>query len=294
MIRARKIFDYRACSCTSRAPVLPGLKSRRLLIRFGGPVRSCVPPHGVEIPIRHVETSSVPLFSALRRVIWILVYLAFSILSAFGGNTTNTPSRLIESAGQVEFVSSGGTNWQPAAVGLALKPGDRIRTLERSRAAVQLSDRSVIRLDQRTTLEILPPQRSERKRFGLPGGAVYFFNREKPADVEFDTPLAAGAIRGTEFLLEVADANAAVHLALIDGLVSLQTTNGEINIQRGDDLLLTPGRPPQKTSLVNAAAKIQWALYYPAVVDPDELQLDVAERKELEEVLKTYRSGDML
>ena len=225
--------------------------------------------------------------------IFIFVVLAFSLFSV-AAQTTNSASTLIEAAGQVEFFPASATNWQAAAVGLALQPGDRVRTRAQSRAAVQLSDRSVIRLDELTTLEILPPRNAEKKRFGLSRGALYFFNREKPADVEFDTPLAAGAIRGTEFLLAVA-ADSAVQLALIDGLVSLQTTNhDEINLQRGEELQLAAGQPPVKTALVNVAAKIQWALYYPAVVNPDELQFEAGEQNELAAVLKKYREGDLL
>ena len=206
---------------------------------------------------------------------------------------TNSPSRVIEIAGEVEY-THGGTNWRAAVAGLALQPGDRVRTREQSRAAVQLSDRSVIRLRERTTLEILPPRGSEKKRFGLPRGSLFFFNREKPAEVEFDTPLAAGAIRGTEFLLEVAAGNAATHLALIDGVVALNTSEGQIALERGEDLQLQPGQPPQKTALVNAAAAIQWALYYPAVLNPDDLQLTTAETQELRKVLTNYGVGDLL
>jgi len=225
------------------------------------------------------------------------VFVFFGLaLGVFHGaaQTTNSSSTLIEAAGQVEFFPLSATNWQSAVAGLALQPGDRVRTRAQSRAAVQLSDRSVIRLDELTTLEILPPRNVEKKRFNLSRGVIYFFNREKPADVEFDTPLAAGAIRGTEFLLAVS-ADSAVHLALIDGLVSLQTTNhDEINLQRGEDLQLAPGEPPVKTALVNVAAKIQWALYYPAVVDPNELQLSANEQNELGLVLEKYRKGDLL
>jgi Flp pilus assembly protein TadD len=224
-----------------------------------------------------------------------LVLLSIA-LSAFAASAqdTNSLSVMIEAAGRVEFNPGGSTNWQAATVGLALKPGDRVRTREQSRAAVQLSDRSVIRLNELTTLEILPPRRAEKKRFGLPGGSIYFFNREKPADVEFDTPLAAGAIRGTEFLLEVTDARPTLHLALIDGLVSLQTADAEVNLQRGEDLRLAPNQPPQKTALVNVNAAIQWALYYPAVVNLAELPLDANDRNDLAEVLNNYRAGDLL
>ncbi len=231
-------------------------------------------------------------------LLWICWALAARFAAAQTPNAplaadTNSPSRFIEVAGQVEY-THGSTNWQTAVTGLALQPGDRVRTRERSRAAVQLSDRSVIRLGERTTLEILPPRRSEKRRFGLPRGSLFFFNREKPAEVEFDTPLAAGAIRGTEFLLEVAAADGAVHLALIDGQVGLQAASGEVSMQRGEDLRLAPGQPPQKTALVNANALIQWALYYPAVLNPDELQLSPNELPRLHEVLAKYRSGDLL
>lgn len=203
-------------------------------------------------------------------------------------------SRIIEAAGAVEFTTGSSTNWSRATNGLVLQPGDKVRTRATSRAAVQLSDRSVIRLSERTTLEILPPRGSEKKRFSLPGGAIYFFNREKPADVEFDTPLATGAIRGTEFLLEVAAVDRAVHLALMDGLVALNTAGGEIALQRGEDLRLAPGQSPRKTALLNARANLQWALYYPAILNPDELRLEAGESAALKEVLEQYRSGDLL
>jgi Flp pilus assembly protein TadD len=201
---------------------------------------------------------------------------------------------LIEAAGQVEFVHRGATNWQRASVGLPLEPGARVRTLGQSRAAVQLSDRSILRLDEHTTLEILPPRGAEKRRFGLPGGSIFFFNREKPADVEFDTPIAAGAIRGTEFLLEVAEPNPALRLALIDGRVALRTATAEINLEHGEEVRLQPGQPPQRSTVVNVPATIQWALYYPAVLNPDELALAEADARALSTVLARYRAGDLL
>ena len=240
-----------------------------------------------------------------RRVRFLFGALIGCLLATFlaDAQTNNAPvttanatslSRVIEAAGTVEFIAGGSANWNIATNGLALLPGDKVRTRAASRAAVQLSDRSVIRLSERTTLEILPPRNAEKKRFGLRGGSIFFFNREKPADVEFDTPLAAGAIRGTEFLLEVAETDNAVHLALIDGLVALNTAGGVVDLKRGEDLRLAPGLLPQKTALVNATAIIQWALYYPAVLNPDDLDLSSSEKDSLRDVLSSYRSGDLL
>ena len=254
---------------------------------------------------RATQDTLLSLWSRLpynRGVRWIitttLLYaLGIFAVAAQGTNSpsgTNQLSRVVEAAGQVEYIIGGSTNWNTATNGLALKPGDKVRTRAASRAAVQLSDRSVIRLSERTTLEILPPRNAEKKRFGLPGGSIYFFNREKPADVEFDTPLAAGAIRGTEFLLEANGTDVTTHLALIDGLVTLNTANGTIDLKRGEDLRLVPGQPPQKTALVNTIAVIQWALYYPAVIIPAELELSANETNALAAVLNDYRAGDLL
>ena len=226
---------------------------------------------------------------------WICSFLFFVLMCiSVKGQGTNVHSYVIEAAGRVEYATSGLTNWQSATNGLALSAGDRIRTRAQSRAAIQLSDRSVVRLNENTTLEILPPRNAEKKRFGLPRGSIFFFDREKPSDVEFDTPLAAGAIRGTEFLLEVAEADQGLHLALLDGFVALRTADGEVSMQRGEDLQLTPGKPPQKTAIVNATAIIQWALYYPAVLDPADLQLNAADSMALTEVMKNYVAGDLL
>lgn len=234
---------------------------------------------------------SPPILQTLR--VRILPAILFVSLLGIAISRAQDGSRLIEAAGSVEYFSTSQTNWLAATNGLALRDGDKVRTRAHSRAAVQLSDRSVVRLDELTTLEILPPRNAEKKRFGLPRGSVYFFNREKPSDVEFDTPLAAGAIRGTEFLLEANDASG-VHLALIDGLVSLKSAAEEVSLQRGEEVRLESGKPAQKTALVNATAKIQWALYYPGIVAPEELTLTAGEQSALAEVLKYYRAGDLL
>jgi Flp pilus assembly protein TadD len=225
--------------------------------------------------------------------ILVLSFVCFSA-AAQPTNADLGRSVLIEAAGHVECFTDGNTNWRSAVVGTTLVPGDRVRTHEQSRAAVQLSDRSVIRLSERTTLELLPPRRAEKKRFGLSSGSLYFFDREKPADVEFDTPLAAGAIRGTEFLLAVANDKTALRLALIDGRVSLNTTNGEVSLEGGEDLTLSGNQAATKTALVNVNSAIQWALYYPAVLDPDELSLTTDETTQLSQVLAAYRAGDLM
>src|SRR6266567_1194533 len=94
--------------------------------------------------------------SMLKQLVLCLALVTLHVCAQTNSPATNTTaslSTLIEAAGHVEYMQGGTNAWQTAAVGLVLRPGDRLRTDAQSRAGVQLSDRSIIRLNQRTTLE---------------------------------------------------------------------------------------------------------------------------------------------
>src|SRR5206468_10181443 len=124
-------------------------------------------------------------------------------------------------------------------------------------------------VDELTSMEIQPPEKPGAKpQPDLKSGAAYFFSREKPAEIQFRTPVASGAIRGTEFNLAVADDGRTV-LSLIDGEIDLANAQGTETIKSGQQGKVEQGKAPTKTALIDAINVIQWALYYPAVVDPD-------------------------
>ncbi len=201
---------------------------------------------------------------------------------------------LLNPQGSVELLRKGSNAWVPARTNLALFPGDAVRTGKESRAAVRLSNESVIRLDQLTVIRF-PEPTSPRKRFlvNLLKGAVYFFHRERPVETDFETPLVSGAIRGTEFNLAVAD-NGRTVLTLLDGAVELSNAQGQLALRGGEQAVVDPGGAPVKTAVIDAVNVIQWCLYYPAVIDSDELGLGDAERQALSASLAAYRNGDLL
>src|SRR5207302_9344786 len=132
-------------------------------------------------------------------------------------------------------------------------PGDTVRTGKDSRAALRLSNDSVIRMDQLTVMR-LPEPASPRKRFlvNLLKGAIYFFHRERPVETDFETPLVSGAIRGTEFNLAVAD-NGRTVLTLLDGAVDLSNAQGQLALRKGDQAVVEPAAGPVKTAVIEAA-----------------------------------------
>jgi len=89
---------------------------------------------------------------------------------------------LLAIEGKVEVSAAGATAWSAARTNQALQVGDRLRTGARSRATLRLSDKSVLRINELTTLKILPPPQSRNAPvLDLGSGSIYFFSREKPA-----------------------------------------------------------------------------------------------------------------
>jgi len=203
-------------------------------------------------------------------------------------------SQLVDFAGTVEVTSAGTNDWHAASINQFLQAGDRLRTAANSRATLQLSDRSVLRVSQSTILEIQPPAAPARHRFGLRQGALFFLDRERPADVEFETPLATGAIRGTEFFLAVAETDASTRLALFDGAVELKTASGSLPLVGGQQAFVQPGQPPQLAAVLPAVNLMQWSFYYPAVLNAADIPFTDADRAALGKSLAAYAGGDLL
>jgi tetratricopeptide (TPR) repeat protein len=221
-----------------------------------------------------------------------LILILTALLGGFSNQAiaARADAVLLTASGTVEVAPAGGSAWNPAHTNEVLKVGDRLRTGKSSRASVQLSNLSVLRVYELTTLEIQPPQvPGHHAVLGLKNGAAYFFNRDKPLETQFHTPTASGAVRGTEFNLKVAD-DGETELALLDGAVGLTNAQGAVQLQSGEEAIVKAGQAPTKGPLIDAINVIQWTLYYPAILDPDELETT----RDLGASLDAYRSGDLL
>jgi Tfp pilus assembly protein PilF len=234
----------------------------------------------------------------IQRAFWGLLlslWAAPTVLAQSAG--TNSPpgqNILIEAEGTVEGMRYGVDKWFPAQTNLVLNIHDKVRTGLKSRAAVRLSNQSILRLNKLTTIEIQPPEEATKRTIlDLKSGAAYFYNREQPGETTFRTPTASGAIRGTEFYLTVDDAGTTV-ISMIDGAVDLRNDQGTITLVSGEQGMAENGKPPHKTAVLEAMNLIQWALYYPGVLDLRDISLSDAEQKALDTSLAAYKEGDLL
>ncbi len=240
------------------------------------------------------------------RVQWLgpallLGSLAFAPLRA--ADTPPSPVRVekIEGpAGSVEVMRAGAAVWDPGRDGQSLNAGDRLRTLATGRATLRWSDNSTVRLPPLADFQVEAPQGPKAVGLTLLKGLLYFFHRDGPTEARFHTRTASAAIRGTEFALEFHEPEGRTVVTVLDGEVLLANTavaaaadRGYIQLESGEQGTVVPGSAPRKTAVLEAINVIQWCLYYPGVLEPDELELSPAEKQALAESLQAYRSGDL-
>ena len=219
--------------------------------------------------------------------------LAISGPATHPAGTTSNPSVLLTVEGTVEIAAYQSQEWVPGRTNQLLQPGQSLRTGRRSRATVRLGDLSVLRAGERTRLDFLPDKDSDGKTvLNVKAGAAYLLNRARPTETRFVTPVVMGAIRGTEFNIEVAEDGSTV-VTLLEGAVTLSNEQGTVDLASGERGTVSPGEAPAKTAVLNAINVIQWSLYYPGVLDTQELNLSADERTALQASLDSYRVGDL-
>jgi Flp pilus assembly protein TadD len=194
----------------------------------------------------------------------------------------------------VEVLPAGAAQWQRASKGQMLKPGDRVRTREFSQVTLRWSEKSATRLAELSDVQIqAPPGARQPSSFSLFQGVLYFFHRDRLTNARYGTRTASAAIRGTEFVLQAED-NGRTTLTVIEGEVDLSNEVAALTLGTGEQGVAEPGQAPRKVPAIIVNNVIQWALYYPAVLDVDELGFTLPERERLRETLAAYESGNLL
>ena len=264
--------------------------------------RSCTKHSGLlhgqlpDSPHSRVRRSHLPVRVCVKSLLRYVIVFACGLSSIplpgiSAAENESSKSILIAIENEVE-VSIKSTRWISAKKGQKLDYGDRVRTGEFSRATVKLPTGSILRIDELSTVRLQPPKSTTGKpNVELRNGRLYFFGKIRGEETEVSTPIANGAIRGTEFELSILAANVTV-LTLIDGEVDLSTAEGTVAVRSGERGRAEPSAPPTKTAVIDAVSTIQWCLYYPGVIDPAEFDPSVHPGSPLFPALTAYRRGN--
>ena len=203
--------------------------------------------------------------------------------AAAAGNAT-----ILEIENKVQTALSKTADWKDAAVRQTLSVGDRIRTRQRSRATLALTGLYTVRMDQFTTVEITPGLVTAGKpRLDLTGGAAFIFSREPDGEMDVRLPTANAALRGTQLFVRVLP-DGTSQIQVLEGMVNLENPHGRLSLNAGESGEAINGRAPRKTAVIEANNLLQWALYYPAVIDPTEFSIGKSRS------FDAYQKGNLL
>ncbi len=228
--------------------------------------------------------------------------MVFGLITAGNSHAYSAPTtRAVSSGivtiaaiqGNVEVLRSGVTAWTLAQTNEVLQPFDHLRTGANSRATLFWSEQSAVPLGSATEIEVLPPNSPEDESgLHLLRGILSFFHRDQPGHIKIITRGAVAGVEGTEFVLAANDAGQTT-MSVIDGRVKFGNGHAALLLTNGQQATVEAGKFPVRTDGFIANNLLQWCFYYPAVLDPADLQLTPAEQADLAASLDAYREGDL-
>ena len=194
------------------------------------------------------------------------------VLSAFvfptpatAATCTRWVAKVVSVQGSVQGQRTGEERPLPAGLNDTFCPGDKIRVEEGGRAVLLLSNETLLRLDQNTTIRFYEPERERNFLLDLLEGAAYFISRT-PKGFKCTTPYMNAGVEGTEFLLAVAGGQA--FLSIFEGTVLAENAHGALRLAGGQSAVAGEGKPPVVRIVARPRDAVQWTLYYPPILPP--------------------------
>ncbi len=226
-------------------------------------------------PILSSKKSNTPICGVcgFAKIIKILAYFfAVTVFSiSFVGNTYASNkcevevARFVSIQGMIEVrrVAQRQTNdWQRVEMDTVICLGDMIRSRMHSRAALRLSNDSMLRLDQRSSMAFIAEEEEKSFLMKLIEGVIHIITRTpKPFDVK--TPFINASVHGTEFLVSVTTDIGQV--VVYEGKVTASNDYGSIILNDREAATAKQYQAPQKNIYLQPTDAVHWALYYPTI-----------------------------
>ncbi|HNG61515.1 MAG TPA: tetratricopeptide repeat protein, partial [Cellvibrionaceae bacterium] len=192
-------------------------------------------------------------------------------------------ARLDSLEGKVQWQVSGEKQWQSASLNQTFCYGDIILVQEK-RAALRLSNNTLVRLNEHSSIKLIPPQQSFWVE--LIDGAAHFLTRT-PKSFTVKAPYVNAAVEGTEFL--VTAQNGVNQVGVIEGVVRSHNPAGSVLLTQGmstqtGSAQQAPGAPVQ----LKLNDFVSWAMYFPPL--PNRLNLPV----DIKTLLEQGQDGEVI
>lgn len=216
------------------------------------------------------------------------------ILGAAASGLRAQEAKVLTAEGTV-LVTKAEQDPMPARPDMHLALRDHLGTGSASRAVLQMSQRWRARIDEQTDVEITPGAIGARGKeaISVALGGIFVYSREEEGELKIVTPSATGGLRGTQLVVRVF-ADGRTVMQVLEGEVDLANEHGQVLLRSGEAGEAERGLAPRKTAVIETRNLLQWALYYPAILTPEEFGLSADEQREVAASLAAYRQGDLL
>ncbi|HBV21854.1 MAG TPA: TonB-dependent receptor [Nitrosomonas sp.] len=195
----------------------------------------------------------------------MLVHFVFARIAHAAEVCVVAAAQVVSVQGTVELRRMRETVWSPVEIDTQLCAGDQIRVRNHSRAALRLMNDSMLRLDQKTTITFPADKKNKTlSLMDLINGAMHIITRT-PKPFEVKTPFMNAGVEGTEFFVDVDEQR--TQLVVYEGRVSAANNFGNLTLESREAAIAYKNQPPRKTIMINPEDAVQWALYYPAIID---------------------------
>jgi len=170
----------------------------------------------------------------------------------------------IQGIAEQRVLTNNQESWQAVQTDTTFCPQDVLRVRENSRVALILSNDTLVRLDENTTITFTNISPDIDSTFDLKAGIAHFISRVKHA-FKVITPFVNASIEGTEFVVAVNTDQAQV--TVFEGKVRMTNDQGELLLLPGQSAIAKKDQAPVLNTTVKPRDAVQWALYYPSVID---------------------------
>ena len=195
--------------------------------------------------------------------------------------------------GKVERRFAGAQQWQTVQRADVFCEGDEVRVRDNSRAALILTNQTILRLDQNSTVTFTGLQPDQPAWLDLLQGVAHFISRVKQS-FKVVTPFVNAFVEGTEFVVDVGAQ--ATMITVFEGRVAARNAQGETVLSNGQAAVAAASQAPVLQTVVRPRDAVQWALHYPLIMDFDArrfAQLPAQWRQPLQRSLQAYQAGDL-
>jgi tetratricopeptide (TPR) repeat protein len=202
-----------------------------------------------------------------------VIAMTLQPVSALAATCEKWAGKVVSAQGVVEAKPAGETQWQPVKLNETYCPGDTIRTDRKSRADIALSNHPILRLDQNSTVTLGGMKDEKTSLVDMISGAALFFSRVT-RNLEVRTATVNAGVEGTEFFIRVEEGK--TDLTVFEGKVLASNAAGGLPVTTGQSAVAEAGKAPVYRVVVRPRDAVQWALYYPPVLDgrPPDLKED--------------------